>query len=43
MFEVADIKAWANMGLHFAEKLKGAVALQTYRCKGWRRTINRKQ
>lgn len=34
MFEVADIKAWANMGLHFAEKLKGAVALQTYRLKG---------
>ena len=23
-----------NMGLHFAEKLKGAVALQTYRTKG---------
>ena len=34
MFEVADVKAWANMGLHFAEKLKGAVALQTYRLKG---------
>lgn len=34
MFEVADVKAWANMGLHFAEKLKGAVALQTYRTKG---------
>ena len=34
MFEVADIKAWANMGLHFAEKLKGAVALQTYRLGG---------
>jgi hypothetical protein len=34
MFEVADIKAWANMGLHFAEKLRGAVALQTYRLKG---------
>lgn len=34
MFEVADIKAWANLGLHFAEKLKGAVALQTYRTKG---------
>jgi hypothetical protein len=33
-FEVADVKAWANMGLHFAEKLKGAVALQTYRTKG---------
>ena len=34
MFEVADIKTWANLGLHFAEKLKGAVALQTYRSKG---------
>jgi hypothetical protein len=34
MFEVADIKAWANLGLHFAEKLKGAIALQTYRVKG---------
>ena len=33
-FEVADVKAWANMGLHFAEKLRGAVALQTYRTKG---------
>ncbi len=34
MFEVADVKAWSNMGLHFAEKLRGAVALQTYRTKG---------
>jgi hypothetical protein len=34
LFEVADVRAWANMGLHFAEKLKGAVALQTYRLKG---------
>lgn len=34
MFEVADIKTWANLGLHFAEKLKGAVALQTYRTTG---------
>lgn len=33
-FEVADVKTWANMGLHFAEKLKGAVALQSYRTKG---------
>jgi hypothetical protein len=33
-FEVADVKTWANMGLHFAEKLKGAVALQTYRTQG---------
>lgn len=34
MYEVADIKAWANLGLHFAEKLKGAVALRTYKVKG---------
>jgi hypothetical protein len=34
MFEVADIKTWANMGLHFAEKLKGAIALQTFRTNG---------
>jgi hypothetical protein len=33
-FEVADVKTWAYIGLHFAEKLKGAVALQTYRAKG---------
>jgi hypothetical protein len=31
--EVADVKVWANLGLYFAEKLKGAVALQTYRVK----------
>jgi len=34
MFEVADVKTWANMGLHFAEKLRGAISLQTYRTKG---------
>lgn len=34
MYEVSDVKAWANLGLYFAEKLKGAVALQTYRLKG---------
>jgi hypothetical protein len=34
MYEVADVKAWANLGLHFAEKLKGAVALQRYRTQG---------
>lgn len=32
--EVADIRAWAFLGLYFAEKLKGGVALQTYRVKG---------
>lgn len=34
MYEVADVKTWANLGLHFAEKLKGAIALQTYRLEG---------
>ncbi len=34
MYEVADIKTWANLGLHLAEKLRGAVALQTYRKSG---------
>jgi hypothetical protein len=34
MYEVADIKAWSYLGLHFAEKVKGAVALQTYRTQG---------
>lgn len=34
MYEVADVKAWANLGLYFAQKLKGAVALQTYRLQG---------
>ncbi len=34
MYEVADIKAWSYLGLHLAEKLQGAVALQTYRIKG---------
>lgn len=34
MYEVVDIKAWANLGLHLAEKLKGAVALQIYRVHG---------
>jgi hypothetical protein len=34
MYEVADVKAWANLGLYFAQKLKGGVALQTYRLRG---------
>ena len=32
--EVADIKAWSYLGLHLAEKIKGGVALQTYRSRG---------
>jgi hypothetical protein len=31
MYEVADVEVWANLGLHLAEKLRGAVALQTFR------------
>jgi hypothetical protein len=34
MYEVADVKTWANLGLHLAEKLRGAVALETYRVHG---------
>lgn len=34
MYEVADVKTWANLGLHLAEKLKGAVALHSYRLTG---------
>ncbi|PKQ45801.1 glycoside hydrolase family 20 zincin-like fold domain-containing protein [Confluentibacter flavum] len=31
MYEVADIKTWAYMGLYMAEKIKGGLALETYR------------
>ncbi|MBN1392271.1 MAG: hypothetical protein JW947_05650 [Sedimentisphaerales bacterium] len=34
MYEVADVKTWANLGLHLAEKLRGAVALHRYRLTG---------
>jgi hypothetical protein len=34
MFEVADVKVWANLGLLFSERLQGAVALHTYRLTG---------
>lgn len=37
MYEVSDIKTWANLGLHFAEKIKGGIALQTYRMSGGER------
>jgi hypothetical protein len=33
-YEVADVQAWAHLGLHLAEKLRGAVALETYRRRG---------
>ena len=34
MYEVSDVKAWANLGLYLAEKLRGAIALHTYRLSG---------
>jgi hypothetical protein len=34
MYEVADVRIWANLGLHLAEKLRGALALATYRQAG---------
>ncbi|MES1197736.1 MAG: hypothetical protein ABUL41_00475, partial [Chitinophagaceae bacterium] len=34
LYEVSDIRTWAYLGLHLAEKIKGAVALETYRRKG---------
>ncbi|HEU4780845.1 MAG TPA: hypothetical protein VFS58_13265 [Steroidobacteraceae bacterium] len=34
MYEVADIEAWTQLGLHLANKLRGAVALATYRAYG---------
>jgi hypothetical protein len=30
-YELADIKIWANLGLHLAEKLKGSISLQSFR------------
>jgi hypothetical protein len=33
MYEVADIRTWANIGLHFAEKIKAGIALQNFRTK----------
>jgi hypothetical protein len=34
LYEVADIKAWSYLGLHLAEKIKGGIALETYRTRG---------
>jgi hypothetical protein len=31
LYEVADVRTWANLGLHLAEKLRGGVELQIYR------------
>jgi len=33
-YEIADIKAWANLGLFFSERTKAATALETYRKNG---------
>ncbi len=33
-YEVADVRIWAHLGLHLAAKLRGAVALATYRKTG---------
>jgi hypothetical protein len=33
-YEVGDVKAWSYLGAHLAEKLRGAVALATYRIAG---------
>jgi hypothetical protein len=34
MYEVADVAAWANLGLHLAEKIQAAVALKEYQLTG---------
>ena len=33
-YEVADVRTWAHLGLHLSEKLRGAVALATFRAGG---------
>jgi hypothetical protein len=33
-YEVADVRTWAHLGLHLAEKLRGGVELQTFRTLG---------
>lgn len=34
MYEVSDIRIWAYLGLHFAQKIKGGLALQQYNISG---------
>jgi hypothetical protein len=34
MYEVADVQAWAWLGLHLAAKLEGAIALENFRAGG---------
>ena len=33
-YETADVQAWARLGLHLAEKLRGGLALHRFRLKG---------
>ncbi|HET7809846.1 MAG TPA: hypothetical protein VFL16_04670, partial [Steroidobacteraceae bacterium] len=33
-YELADVRAWAYLGLHFAEQLRGAIDLQKFRTLG---------
>ena len=33
-YELADIQIWSHLGLHLAEKLRGAIALETFRKTG---------
>jgi hypothetical protein len=34
LYELSDVKVWANLGLHLAEALRAALALQTCRLRG---------
>jgi hypothetical protein len=34
LYEITDIKVWSYLGLHFAEKISGGLALQRYRLHG---------
>lgn len=34
LYEVADVRVWAQLGLHLADKLRGAIELETYRTAG---------
>ena len=42
-YEVADVEAWAYLGMHLAKKLRGAVALATYRLTGDDARSNKRQ
>ena len=35
------VKTWTNLGLHLAEKIKGAISLQTYKIKGGKKISKR--